>query len=85
MTIMSALFIGQKRQNKGTLPFNHRQNRRLADRELRFKPSFLGSGSCYRRLLTLVLTSPVQRTHWLPPYQKTLVVVVFSNSGTMRR
>jgi hypothetical protein len=38
MTIMSALFIGQKRQNKGTLPFNHLQNRKLADRELRFKP-----------------------------------------------
>jgi hypothetical protein len=36
MTIMSTLFIGQKRQDKGTLPFNHRQN--LADRELRFKP-----------------------------------------------
>jgi hypothetical protein len=38
MTIMSALLIGQKRQNKGTLPFNHLQNRKLADRELRFKP-----------------------------------------------
>ena len=38
MTIMSALFIGPKRQNKGTLPFNHLQNRKLADRELRFKP-----------------------------------------------
>ena len=30
---MSALFIGQKMQNKRHCPINHRQNRRLADRE----------------------------------------------------